>query len=83
MRALDNWDLPLFRGKVVLLAGLHTEDRRRAAAYREAYRRNAELNARAEALRDPDNDLRYDGERENGVAEEDLLRRRGWDDGDK
>lgn len=62
-----------------LLAELHAEDRHRAAAFRAAYARNAGLNAQIEASRDPDNDRRRDEENENGVAEEDLLRRRGWD----
>ena len=63
-----------------LLAELRATDRRRAATFREAYARNAELNAEFEARRDPANDLRRDEENENGVAEEDLLRRRGWEE---
>ena len=63
-----------------LVADLHTEDQRRAATFTAAYARNAELNAEIEARRDPDNDLRRDEENENGVAEENLLRRRGWEE---
>lgn len=69
----------LTRAQEQRLAELHAEDRRRAEEFREAYRRNAELNALAEARRHPGNDLRRDEENENGVAEEDLLRRRGWE----
>ena len=64
------------------LAELHAEDRRRAEEFRAAFARNAEVNALAEARRNPENDLRFDEERENGVAEDKHLRRRGYVDGD-
>lgn len=63
-----------------LLAELHADDRRCAEAMHEAYRRNAEANAAGYARRHPDNDLRRDEENENGVAEERLVKERGWDD---
>ena len=63
-----------------LIADLHAEDRRCAEALREAYRRNAQANAASYARRHPDNDLERDEENENGVAEENLLRERGWED---
>lgn len=60
------------------VAELHAEDRRRSAEWREAYRRNRELNALLAARRDPDNDLLRDEAHENGAEEDDLLRRRGY-----
>ena len=56
------------------LAEVHAEDKRRAEEFRAAFARNAELNALAEARRDPENDLRRDLEHEDGTEDDERER---------
>ena len=63
-----------------LLAELRATDRLRDAEFREAYARNAELNAQIEARRNEDNptDCEYDVEHTDGTEDAEREARRGW-----